>query len=91
MTRLSFSCRPGEHLVELLRQFAKRGFFGIRSQFEQHRLQQFAGVGLRLKQERGMGRAAKSLQEIEQQRGLAHPGLGYQYLESEITVDPVDQ
>src|ERR1700730_11316232 len=38
-----------------------------------------------------MSCGAKSLQEIEKQRGLAHPGLPYQYLESEITIDSVDQ
>ena len=49
------------------------------------------GIGLRLKQKSGMGRAAKSFQEIEEQRGLAHPGLRDQYLESEVAVNPVDQ
>ena len=88
---LALSRRPGEHLVELLRQFANRGLFGSCSQLVQHRLQQFAGVGLRLKQEGSMSAGAKSLEKIEQQCGLAHAGLRHQYLEPEITVNPVDQ
>src|SRR6185369_7661564 len=88
---LSFSRRSGEHLVELLRQFAERGFLRDRTQLEQDGLKQFDWIGLRLKQEGGMSRAAKSLQEVEEQRGLAHPGLGHEYLESEAAIDPVDQ
>src|SRR6266849_6447363 len=49
------------------------------------------GGALRLKQERGACRTSKLFQQMEQERGLAHPGLSDQGQESESRFNAVEQ
>src|SRR6266705_2290139 len=49
------------------------------------------GGALRLKQERGACRTAKLFQQMEQERGLAHPRLSDQGQESEPCFNAVEQ